>query len=458
MRSTASRNLVSEVGNPRCAVPDAAAPRYAPGPAHPRKFGRTADTAMTTLTRDDLLQRDSDDPLARMRERFDLPDGMIYLDGNSLGALPHITKDRIRQLIEDQWGLDLIKSWNAHDWYHMPRRCGAKLAPFIGAKPQEVVCTDSTSVNLFKLLAAALAERPDRRVIVSEKGNFPTDLYIAQGLTGMLDRGHELRLIECDAELEGAIRDDTAVVMLTHIDYRSGRMHDMAAVTRQAHEAGALVLWDLAHSAGAVPVDLSGADADLAVGCGYKYLNGGPGAPAFLFIAERLQDRIRPPLSGWMGHAAPFEFDWAYTPAEGIARNLCGTPPLLSLAALEASLDTMADLDMAAVRAKSLALGDLFIELVERRCAGQGFTLVSPRDAARGSQVSFAHPDGFPIMQALIAGHVIGDFRMPDILRFGFTPLYTRYVDVWDAVDVLAEIMESGRWDQPRFRARGAVT
>jgi len=413
---------------------------------------------MTTLTRDDLLQRDVDDPLARMRERFDLPDGMIYLDGNSLGALPHITKDRIRQLIEDQWGLDLIKSWNAHDWYHMPGRCGAKLAAFIGARPGEVVCTDSTSVNLFKLLAAALAERPDRKVIVSEKGNFPTDLYIAQGLTGMLGRGHELRLIESDAELDDAIRDDVAVVMLTHIDYRSGRMHDMATVTAQAHEAGALVLWDLAHSAGAVPVDLNGADADLAVGCGYKYLNGGPGAPAFLYIAERLHDRIRPPLSGWMGHSAPFDFDWNYTPAEGIARNLCGTPPVLSLAALEASLDTMADLDMAAVRAKSLALGDLFIELVESRCAGHGFTLVSPRDAMRGSQVSFAHPDGFPIMQALIAGHVIGDFRMPDILRFGFTPLYTRYVDVWDAVDALAEIMESGRWDQPRFHARGAVT
>ena len=413
---------------------------------------------MTTLTRDDLLERDASDPLARMRERFDLPDGMIYLDGNSLGALPHIARDRIRQLIEDQWGLDLIKSWNVHDWYDMPRRCGAKLAPLIGARPDEVVCADSTSVNLFKLLAAALAERPDRRVIVSEKGNFPTDLYIAQGLTGMLDRGHELRLVESDGELEAAIRDDVAVVMLTHIDYRSGRMHDMAALTARAHRAGALVLWDLAHSAGAVPVDLNGAGADLAVGCGYKYLNGGPGAPAFLFIAGRLQARIRPPLSGWMGHAAPFDFDWSYAPAEGIARNLCGTPPVLSLAALEAGLDTMAGVDMAAVRAKSLALGDLFIELVEQRCAGHGFALVSPRDESRGSQVSFAHPHGFPIMQALIAGHVVGDFRAPDILRFGLTPLYTRYVDIWDAVGVLAGIMDSGAWDRPAFHARGAVT
>lgn len=413
---------------------------------------------MTALTRETIIDRDAQDPLARMRERFDLPDGMIYLDGNSLGALPHDTKDRIRQLIEDQWGLDLIKSWNVHDWYHMPLRCGAKLAPLVGAKPNEVVCTDSTSVNLFKLLAAALSNRPDRKVIVSERGNFPTDLYIAQGLTGLLDKGHEIRLIDDDSELADAIRDDVAVVMLTHVDYRSGRMHDMAAVTKQAHDAGALMLWDLAHSAGAVPVDLDGANADLAVGCGYKYLNGGPGAPAFLFVAERLQDSIRPPLSGWMSHNAPFDFDWKYAPAEGIARNLCGTPPLLSLAALEASLDTMADVDMALVREKSLALGDLFIDLVESRCAGQGFTLVSPRDATRASQVSFAHPDGYPIMQALIDGHVVGDFRAPDILRFGFTPLYTRYVDVWDAVDVLQGIMESGSWDQPAFHERSAVT
>lgn len=413
---------------------------------------------MTALTRETIIERDANDPLARMRERFDLPDGMIYLDGNSLGALPHDTKDRIRQLIEDQWGLDLIKSWNVHDWYHMPLRCGAKLAPLVGAKANEVVCADSTSVNLFKLLAAALANRPDRKVIVSERGNFPTDLYIAEGLTGLLDKGHEIRLIDDDSELADAIRDDVAVVMLTHVDYRSGRMHDMEAVTKQAHDAGALMLWDLAHSAGAVPLDLDGAGADLAVGCGYKYLNGGPGAPAFLFVAERLQDSIRPPLSGWMSHSAPFDFDWKYAPAEGIARNLCGTPPLLSLAALEASLDTMADVDMALVREKSLALGDLFITLVESRCAGHGFTLVSPRDATRASQVSFAHPDGYPIMQALIAGHVVGDFRAPDILRFGFTPLYTRYVDVWDAVDVLHGIMESGSWDQPVFHERAAVT
>jgi len=409
-------------------------------------------------TRDDILARDNADPLARMRERFDLPDGMIYLDGNSLGALPHATKDRLRQVIEDQWGLDLIKSWNKHDWYPMPVRCGQKLSRFIGAKPTEVVCTDSTSVNLFKLLAAALAARPDRKVIVSERGNFPTDLYIAQGLTGMLGQGHELRLIDSDAELEPAIRDDVAVVMLTHVDYRSGRVHDMKAVTKMAHDVGTLALWDLAHSAGALPVELNAADADLAVGCGYKYLNGGPGAPAFLYIAERLQDHIRPPLSGWMGHAAPFDFDWAYAPAEGIERNLCGTPPLLSMAALESSLDMMADVDMQQVRTKSLELGDLFIELVESRCAAHGFRLVSPRDETRGSQVSFAHPDGFPIMQALIDGHVVGDFRAPDILRFGFTPLYTRYVDVWDAVDVLAGIMDSGSWDQPQFHERGSVT
>ncbi|MCY4239208.1 MAG: kynureninase [Rhodospirillaceae bacterium] len=409
-------------------------------------------------TRNDCVARDNADPLARMREHFDVPDDMIYLDGNSLGALPHATKDRLRQTIEDQWGLDLIKSWNKHDWYTMPLRCGQKLSKFIGAKPTEVVCADSTSVNLFKLLATALAARSDRKVIVSERSNFPTDLYIAQGLIGMLDCGHELRLIDSDAEIETAIQNDVAVVMLTHVDYRSGRVHDMKAITKKAHDAGALILWDLAHSAGALPVELNAADADLAVGCGYKYLNGGPGAPAFLYVAERLQEHVRSPLSGWMGHASPFDFDASYTPAKGIARNLCGTPPLLSMAALEASLDVMADVNILQIRNKSLELGNLFINLVESRCAAHGFRLISPRDETRGSQVSFAHPDSFPIMQALIDGHVVGDFRSPDILRFGFTPLYTRYVDVWDAVDVLAGIMDSGSWNQQQFHERGTVT
>lgn len=414
---------------------------------------------MTILTREKLLERDANDPLARVRERFDLPDGMIYLDGNSLGALPRITGDRIRKLIEDQWGLDLIKSWNAHDWYHMPRRCGAKLAPFIGAKPEEVVCADSTSVNLFKLLAAALAERPERKVIVSEKGNFPTDLYIAQGLTGMLDRGHELRLIERDAELDDAIRDDVAVVMLTHIDYRSGRMHDMAAVTKQAHDAGALVLWDLAHSAGAVPVDLNGADADLAVGCGYKYLNGGPGAPGFLYVARRLQQSLDTPLSGWMGHRSPFEFETHYRPAAGVRRFLSGTPGILSMIALEEGLRTFEGVDLEALQAKSEALGDLFLRLAGERLREFGVEPASPRNAReRGSQVSLRHPYGYPVMQALIARGVVGDFREPDLLRFGFAPLYVRYRDVWDAVEALREVLASSEYEEPRFRRRHPVT
>jgi kynureninase len=315
---------------------------------------------------------------------------------------------------------------------------------------------DSTSVNLFKLLAAALKLRPGRPVIVSEPGNFPTDLYVAQGL-GDLVGGIELRLAEPDG-LRDAIGDDVAVVMLTHVNYKTGRRHDMEAVTAMAHEAGALMLWDLAHSAGALPVDLNGANADLAVGCGYKYLNGGPGAPAFLFIAERLQSEIRPPLSGWMGHASPFDFDIDYRPAEGIARNLCGTPAILSMAGLDAALDLMLEADMGEIRAKSVALCDAFAALVEQECAGHGFELASPPAAERGSQISIRHEDGYAIMQALIDRGVIGDFRAPDLMRFGFTPLYTRHVDVFDAVAVLKDIMESRAWDAPAFRARAAVT
>jgi kynureninase len=410
------------------------------------------------MTRDDLLARDRDDPLALFRERFDLPDGIIYLDGNSLGALPHATAERVQAVVRDQWGLDLIKSWNAHDWISLPQRCGDKVGRLVGAAPGQVVVADSTSVNLFKLLTAALEARPDRTVIVSERDNFPTDLYVAQGLIKMLGGRHELRLVDDGADAPAAIDGQTAVAMLTHVNYKTGWMHDMAAVTARAHDAGALMLWDLAHSAGALPVDLNGCDVDLAVGCGYKYLNGGPGAPAFLYVAERLQDAIRPPLSGWMGHADPFDFDWEYRPAGGIARNLCGTPPVIGMAALDTSLDVILAADMDQIRAKSVVLGDLFIAAVEQECAGHGLTLASPPAAQRGSQVSLIHPHGYAIMQALIARGVIGDFRAPDILRFGFTPLYTRYVDIWDAVAVLRDIMAEGSWDRPEFHARAAVT
>lgn len=401
---------------------------------------------------------DARDPLACFRDRFHLPDGVIYLDGNSLGPLPDATYRRLTQVIKAEWGDGLIRSWNAAGWIELPRRVGDKLARLIGAQPGEVIVTDSTSINLFKALAGALALRSNRRCIVSERDNFPTDLYMAQGLIGLLGGRYELRLVETD-DIADAIDADTAVVMLTHVNYRTGRMHDMAGITRRAHACGALTIWDLAHSAGAVPVNLNAAQADFAVGCGYKYLNGGPGAPAFIFIAQRHQADFRQPLSGWLGHAQPFAFETRYQPAEGIARALCGTPPILSLAALECGIDIALEAPMPAVRAKSLALTDLFIALVERRCGAYGLRLITPREHdQRGSQVCFTHPEAFPIMQALIARGVIGDFRAPDILRFGFAPLYVRYADAWDAAHILGEVLESRAWDQPEFRQRGKVT
>ena len=410
------------------------------------------------ITRDDALARDTADPLAHTRARFRLPEGTIYLDGNSLGPLPAAVPERIAKAMAVEWGRDLIISWTAHDWINLPARVGAKLAALIGAAGGEVVCGDSTSVNLYKLLAAALKLRAERRVILSDSGNFPTDLYVAQGLVELLGDGYEVRIVEPEA-VEGAIDESVAVLQLTEVDYRTGRLHHMAALTRAAHDVGALTLWDLSHSAGALPVDLSGANADLAVGCGYKYLNGGPGAPAFLFVAQRLQDQVRPPLSGWMGHEAPFEFDLDYRPAAGVTRNLCGTPAMLSMIALDAALDAFAGVEMAAVREKSKALTSLFVELVEARCGGFGFELASPRETnARGSQISFSHPEGYAIMQALIDEGVIGDFRSPDMLRFGFTPLYTRHVDVWDAVDILYRVMAEQAWDRPDYRSRKAVT
>ncbi|MCS6846221.1 MAG: kynureninase [Anaerolineae bacterium] len=401
---------------------------------------------------------DAHDPLASFRDRFHLPAGVIYLDGNSLGPLPRVARQRLARVIEAEWGDGLIRSWNAAGWIELPQRIGDKLARLIGAQPGEVVVADSTSINLFKVLAGALALRPDRRCIVSERDNFPTDLYIAQGLIELFGNSHTLRLVEAD-EVCDAIGEDTAVVMLTHVNYRTGRMHDMVSITRHAHACGALAIWDLAHSVGAVPVDLNEAQADFAIGCGYKYLNGGPGAPAFIFVAQRHQADFRQPLAGWLGHAQPFAFEASYRPAQGVARALCGTPPILSLAALECGVDIALEAPMTAVRAKSLALTDLFIALVEQRCAPYGLRLVTPREHdRRGSQVCFAHPDAFPIMQALIARGVIGDFRAPDILRFGFAPLYVRYTDVWDAAHILAEVLSSRVWDRPEFRQRAKVT
>ena len=412
-----------------------------------------------TPSRADLERLDADDPLASFRERFDLPEGVIYLDGNSLGPLPKATRERLRNVVDREWGRDLIRSWTDNDWIGLPARCGALIAGLIGADAAEVVAADSTSVNVFKLAAAALALRPGRRVVVSEPGNFPTDLYMVQGLARLLGPDRvELRLVERD-RLADAMGPDVALLLLTHVHYKTGAVHDMAGLTAAAHAAGALTLWDLAHSAGALPVDLTAAKADFAVGCGYKYLNGGPGAPAFLYVARRHQEAAWQPLSGWMGHAAPFAFTDGYAPAPGVSRHLCGTPPVLSMAALEEGLKIAAAADMAAVRAKSMRLGDLFISLVERMCGPEAFRLVSPRDAAaRGSQVSLAHADGYAIVQALIARGVIGDFRAPDVLRFGFAPLYVRHTDVWDAAAHLAEVLRTGEHRQDRFQARKAVT
>ncbi|MBX3085416.1 MAG: kynureninase [Anaerolineae bacterium] len=413
---------------------------------------------MSAYTRADLAALDQSDPLAVHRDQFDVPDGVYYLDGNSLGVLPRQTPARVEQAVREEWGKGLVRSWNTAGWYELPRRLGDKIGKLIGAAAGQVVVADSTSINLFKLLSAALRLRPDRRVILSTRDNFPTDLYMAQGLIALLGDRHELRLVDDEAIL-GAIDDQTAVVMVTHVNYRTGRMHNMAATTQRAHQHGALMLWDLCHSAGAMPVDLDGVGADFAVGCGYKYLNGGPGAPAFLYVSQRHQPEFSQPLSGWMGHAHPFTFDWQYQPAEGIARYLCGTQPVLSMTALDCGVDTLLAADLNDVRAKSLRMTDLFIELVEQRCAGHDLTLVTPRPRdQRGSQICLSHPDGYPIMQALIAHGVIGDFRAPDIIRFGVTPLYLRYVDIWDAVDILATILNTRAWDVPEFKQRAAVT
>ena len=408
--------------------------------------------------REACAKLDAADPLRRLRDAFTLPADVIYLDGNSLGPLPKTVRARLAHVLESEWGEGLIRSWNDADWINLPRRVGDRIAALIGARPGEVIAADSTSINLFKLLAAALQLRPGRRVILSERGNFPTDLYVAQGAIELLGGKHELRLVDAPA-LAGAIDADTAVLLLTHVDFKSGRMHDLAALTRAAHAGGALALWDLAHSAGAVPVDLNGAGADLAVGCGYKYLNGGPGAPAFLYVRRDQQDAVRPALFGWMGHARPFDFAAPYEPAAGIARQLVGTPAILSLSALDAALELWQDIDITAVRAKSVALTELFIRLVEGASAGLGLTLASPRDAAmRGSHVSFRHAEGYAVMQALIARGVIGDFRAPDLMRFGIAPLYVRHVDVFDAAAALHAVLAGRAWDRPQFRARAAVT
>ena len=429
----------------------------------------------TAISLHDCQQRDALDPLRHLRDLFALPDGVVYLDGNSLGPLPRAAAARVAHALTQEWGVGLIRSWNSAGWFDMPQRLGDKIASLVGASKGSVVATDTTSINLYKVLGAALniatQDQPRRKLVLSERSNFPTDLYIAEALCK--ERGCRLVLVDA-LDLPAALTDQVAVLMLTHVNYRTGAMFDMAGVTAAAHAAGALTVWDLAHSAGAVPVDLDGAGADFAVGCGYKYLNGGPGAPAFVWVNKRHADRFWQPLAGWWGHAAPFAFTPDYLPAPGITRYLCGTQPILSMTALDCGLDSVLaardcvpGLDaMTALRAKSLALTDLFIALVEQRCAGHGLGLATPRaHAQRGSQVSLTRASGaYAIMQALIQRGVIGDFRAgdggahADILRFGFTPLYLGYADVWNAVEQLRLVLETSEWERPEFNQKQAVT
>lgn len=413
---------------------------------------------MTVWSREALEALDRADPLGAFREEFQLREGLVYLDGNSLGALPRRTLARVQQTAQEEWGEGLITSWLGADWMAAPRRVGDKIARLLGAELGEVIVSDSTSINLFKAITTALSLRPERSVILSETGNFPTDLYMMEGIAGFSGGRVRAEAVPSEAVLP-RLAEDVAVLLLTQVHYKTGAVRDMAEVTRRAHEAGALVVWDLSHSAGAIPVDLNGAGADFAVGCGYKFLNGGPGAPAYIFAARRHQAAAMPVLSGWMGHAEPFAFEDGYRAAAGIERFLCGTPPILGMVALECGVDLMAEADMGALRAKSLGLGRVFMDLMDEHCAGYGFTLVSPReDARRGSHVSYAHPQGYGIMQALKERGVIGDFRDPDVLRFGLTPLYLRHVDMLAAVLTIREVCETRAWDDPRWAVRAPVT
>jgi kynureninase len=410
----------------------------------------------TPLDRAACQALDAADPLAALRDRFTLPDGVIYLDGNSLGPAPRSTAARVARTAEVEWGRDLITSWNKAGWMALPAKIGAKIARLIGAEADEVVVADSTSVNLYKCAASALSLAAPRKVILAEAGDFPTDLYMLQGLADF--SGAELRMVAPD-QISASLTDEVALLVLTEVNYRSGEIHDMAGLTAKAHAVGALTVWDLSHSAGVLDVDLNGAKADFAVGCGYKYLNGGPGAPAYVFAARRWHEAMRTPLSGWLGHAQPFAFVDDYAPAPGIARMACGTPPVLSLVALDEGLNSFEGVETAALHERTGRLGDLFIALADQRLASFGLEVASPRDwRRRGGQVSLRHPQAYEICQALIARGVIPDFRAPDVARFGLVPMFVRFAEVWDAVGIIAEVMENEAWRDPRFAVRTAVT
>jgi kynureninase len=411
---------------------------------------------MEPLSRAFFESLDAEDPLANLRDEFDLG-ATLYFNGNSLGPPPRATRDRLHAVVESQWRADLIRGWNVHDWFHLPERVGDQIARLIGANPGEVVAGDSTSVSLFKLMAAALHGR-DRPQVITDEANFPTDLYVISGLEELLGKQIEVRRLPAE-RIAGAISGHTALVTLTHIDYKTSRMHDMAKLTAAARAKGALILWDLSHSVGAVPLALNECQVDLAVGCTYKFLNGGPGAPSFSFVAQRHQARMEPLLRGWMGHASPFLLSPEYAPAPGARRYLAGTPEVLALSAVEASLGLFDAAGMEAIRAKSLRMSGVLMELIESKCAGYGLDIATPREPEqRGSHVAVRHPEAYPIMQALIARNIVGDFRAPDLMRFAITPLYQRYADLWELAAALRDIMESGAWDRDEFRRKSAVT
>jgi kynureninase len=413
---------------------------------------------MTAETRDAIVQLDISDPLAAFRDEFFLPDGVIYLNGNSLGAMPLAAAERAKQVVEHEWAEGLIGSMNTAGWYELPSTLGRKIASIVGAQPNEVVLTDSTGINLYKALAAALKIQPDRRVVVMEGSNFPTNNYMVQGLLKELGRGHTIRFAEAD-DMMDAIDEDVAAICITHVHYKSGHILDMAAITEHAHAVGAAAVWDLCHSAGAMPVDLNGCNVDFAVACTYKYINGGPGAPALLFVAERHHGKYTQPLTGWFGHKAPFDFERDYEPIDDVRQMLSGTQPIVSLSIAEIGIDIMLRADMIEIREKSMRMTDLFIDLVEQRCGDFGFELVSPRDAnRRGSQVSFRSDNGYPIIRAMHDRGVICDYRAPGNMRFGFAPLYLRYVDVWEAVEHLHDIVRNETWKAPQYQVRSAVT
>ena len=410
------------------------------------------------LDLDMCRQLDARDELAYLRSLFYLPAGKINMDGNSLGALPKATIKAVQKVMQEEWGRDLIASWSQAGWFDAPERIGAKIAPLLGAKATEVLVADTTSVNIFKCLSAALSLQPDRTVILSERGNFPTDLYMMEGLVAFSEGRYQMRVVAPEMVLD-ELNSDVAVLLLTHVHYKTAAIKDMKRITQLAHDRGVLVVWDLSHSVGSVELALSAYEVDFAVGCGYKFLNGGPGAPGFLYVAERHQTAAQPVLSGWMGHRDPFAFTDAYEPAEGMTRFRCGTPGILGMTALECGVDVFQQTHLAALRQKAVQLSQLLIDLMEQECANHNFELASPRDARkRGGHVAFRHPEGHGIYQALKTRGVISDFRTPDVLRFGITPLYLRFEDVFQLVQHIKWVMETRAWDQPSYRKRAAIT